>query len=503
MGDISFPNIPQNLRVPLFYADIDPSNANTGQQTQRALIVGQILSSGTGQPGVPQICQGVSDAKAVGGQGSMLALMTAAYRARDSFGEVWYLPLADGASSVAASGSLNFTSPPTATGVLSLYIAGQIVSLVVTSTMTGAQIATALVAQIGTLPDLPVTAAVDGTTATKVNLTAKNKGLAGNDIDLRLNYGGTPAGESTPAGLTVTITAMAGGLVAPDVVDALANLGDQQFDFIAFAYTDSTSLNAMQAFLSTQTGRWSWSEQLYGGAYAAYRGTLGTLTTFGVTRNDEHMSILGFNGSPTPNWVIAADYAAAIAVAARADPAQPLQTVTLATMQPPPLSSRFALTDRNTLLYDGISTFSVADDGTCSIENAITTYQKNSFGDADDSYLEVETMNTLTYVLRQLKSVVTTKYARKKLAADGTRVVAGTNVVTPSIIRADLVAQYQTMEENGYVQGSAVFAQGLIVQQNSQNPNRVDVLYPAILIDQLRIFALLMQFSNIVPTTSS
>jgi len=499
MGDIAFPNIPQNVRVPLFYADIDPSKANTGQQTLRALIIGQITGSGTGVAGTPQISQGVSDAKSVGGRGSMLALMTAAYRKRDTFGELWYLPLADGASSVAATGSINFTSVPTATGVLSLYIAGQLVSLVVTSTMTAAQIATALVAQIGGLPDLPVTAAVDGTTPSKVDLTAKNKGLAGNDIDLQLNYGGTLAGESTPAGLAATITAMSGGLVNPDLTTGLANLGDQQFDFIALPYTDSTSLDAIKSFLSTQTGRWSWSSQLYGGAYCAYRGTLGSLTTFGVTRNDEHVSILGFNGSPTPSWVIAADVAAAVAVSARADPAQPLQTVTLASMQAPPLPMRFELTDRNTLLYDGISTFTVADDGTVAIENLITTYQKNSFGDADDSYLEVETMNTLAYVLRDLKSLVTTKYARKKLAADGTRVVPGTNVVTPSMIKADLIARYQTLETNGYVQGSSVFAQGLIVQQNSTNPNRIDVLYPAILIDQLRVFALLMQFSNIVP----
>lgn len=504
MGDISFPNIPQNIRVPLFYADLDPSNANTGQQTQRALIIGQILASGTGTPGTPRISQGTSDANSVGGQGSMLALMTAAYRARDSFGEVWYLPLADDSASVAAAGSLSFTSVPTVTGVLSLYIAGQLVSLVVTPTMTAVQIATALVAQIGNLPNLPVTAAVDATTTSKVDITAKNKGLAGNDIDMQLNYGGTANGEATPAGLAVTITAMSGGATNPSTLTAgLANLGDQEFDFIAFPYTDGTSLDAMKAFLSTQTGRWSWSEQLYGGAYCAYRGTLGALTTFGVTRNDEHVSIMGFNGSPTPSWVIAADITAAVAISARADPAQPLQTVTLATMQAPPLPLRFALTDRNTLLYDGISTFATGDDGTISIENLITTYQKNSFGDADDSYLEVETLNTLTYVLRQLKSVVTTKYARKKLAADGTRVVPGTNVVTPSMIKADLIAQYQTLEENGYVQGSAVFAQGIIVQQNSQNPNRVDVLYPAILIDQLRVLALLMQFSNIVPATAS
>ncbi|MEX3691884.1 phage tail sheath subtilisin-like domain-containing protein [Paraburkholderia sp. BR14263] len=503
MGDISFPNIPQNLRVPLFYADIDPSNANIGQQTQRALIIGQMLATGTGTANVPQISQGVADAKKVGGQGSMLALMTATYRTRDPYGEVWYLPLSDDAQAVAASGSIAFADQATATGVLSLYIAQQLVSLVVTSTMTPSQIATALCAQIGALADLPVTASVDAATVGKVDLTAKNKGLAGNEIDLRLNYRGTANGEETPAGLSVTITAMSGGLVNPSLPEALANLGDQEFDFVAMPYTDATSLDAMKSFLSTQTGRWSWLEQLYGGAYAAYRGTLGTLTTFGVTRNDEHMSIMGFNDSPSPAWIWAADLTAAVAVSARADPAQPLQTVTLGTVAPPPRTSRFPLTDRNTLLYDGISTFAVADDGTVSIENLITTYQKNSFGAADDSYLEVETLNTLTYVLRRLKSVVTTKYARKKLAADGTRVVPGTNVVTPSMIRAELVAEYQKMEEDGYVQGSAVFAKGLVVQQNSQNPNRVDVLYPAILIDQLRVLALLMQFSNIVPANAS
>ncbi|RDU99231.1 phage tail sheath subtilisin-like domain-containing protein [Trinickia dinghuensis] len=504
MSDIAFPNIPQNIRVPLFYADFDPSNANTGQQTLRALIIGQMNSGASGTPNEAQICQGVSATKALAGQGSMLALMTAAYRARDSFGEVWLLPLQDDPSSTAAVGSLAFTSQATATGVMSLYIGGQIISLVVTPTMSLAQMATALVAQMATLPNLPVSAAVDGATASKVDFTANNKGLAGNDIDIQLNYGGTLAGEATPTGLAVTIVPMANGATNPSTLaTALANLGDQQFDFIAMPYTDSTSLNAMQSFLSTQTGRWSWSQQLYGGAYAAYRGTLGTLTTFGVTRNDEHMSITGFNGSPTPAWVIAADLAAAVAVSARADPGQPLQTVTLATMQAPPVSMRFALTDRNTLLYDGISTFDVADDGTVSIENMITTYQKNSFGDSDDSYLEVETMNLLAFVLRDLKSLVTTKYARVKLAADGTRVSPGTSVVTPSMIKSDLIARYQYLEENGYVQGSTVFAQGLIVQQNSTNPNRVDVLYPAILIDQLRVFALLMQFSNIVPATTS
>jgi len=504
---ITFPNIPQNIRVPLFYADIDPSRANTGTINQRALIIGQMTSSGTGAANTPTISQGVADAKTVGGQGSMLALMTQAYRARDSFGEVWYLPLADDASAVAATGSIEFTNAATATGVLSLYIAAfansPVVSLVCTPDMTVASLATALATAINAQTDLPVTAAVDETTTSKVNITSKNKGLAGNDIDIRLNYRGAQSGEVIPTGRAVTITPMSGGATNPALTTALANLGDMLFDFIAMPYTDTTSLDAVKGFLSTTTGRWSWSKQLYGHAYGAYRGTLATCQTFGAARNDEHASVMGFNDSPTPAWIMAADITAAAAVSCRADPAQPMQTVALASFLAPPVASRFDLTDRNTLLYTGISTFTVADDGTVAIENLITTYQKNSFGQPDDSYLEVEAMNTLAAVLRRLKTVVTTKYARKKLAANGTRPAPGSNIVTPNTIRADMIADYQSMQDDdGWVQGAAVFAKGLIVEQDTSNPNRVNVLYPAILIDQLRIFALLMQFMNIVPATA-
>jgi len=139
-------------------------------------------------------------------------------------------------------------------------------------------------------------------------------------------------------------------------------------------------------------------------------------------------------------------------------------------------------------------TFTVASDGTVAIENLITTYQENSFGAADDSYLQIETLFLLMYVLRAQRSLVTSKYSRVKLAADGTRFAPGSAIVTPSIIKADLIAQYGTMEYAGFVQDSKTFAQELIVEKNATNPNRVDVLWPGTLINQLRIFALLAQF---------
>jgi len=491
---IPFKNIPSTLRVPLFYAEVDNSQANTSQQPQRALIIGQVtaaaITAGT-VPNVPVISQGVSDAASVGGVGSLLHLMTQAYRLNDTFGEVWYLPLADDPGATAATGSITITTAATTNGTLYLYIGGVRIAQPVLSTQTTSQVASALAATINATSGLPVTASA---ASNAVTLTAINKGPTGNDIDLRLNYLGTRGGEVLPSGLAVSIAAMGSGATAPSLTTALGNLSNMTFDFLVSPYTDATSLDALKTLLNDTTGRWSWSTQLYGHFFAAARGTVGALTTLGTGRNDQHGTIMGFNDSPTPNWIWAAAVAGAAAVSLRADPATPLQTVAIQGVLAPPLQSRFLLTDRNVLLYDGISTFSVGDDGTVFIENLITTYQKNAFGAADNSYLEVETMFTLAFVLRALKTVVTSKYARVKLAANGTRYAPGSNVVTPNVIRADLIAAYRTLEDAGLVQNGDAFKQALVVTQNASNPNRVDVLFPATLIAQVRVFALLAQF---------
>jgi phage tail sheath gpL-like len=488
---IPFKNVPANIRVPLFYAEVDNSQANSGQASQRALIIGQITAPGTALANVPIISQGVSDAATAGGADSMLALMTAAYRLNDSFGEVWYLPLADDAAAIAATGTVTFATAPTANGTLYLYVGGVRYAMAVLTTQTTALLATALAAIINADLACPVNAVA---AAGVVTLTAVNKGPAGNDIDLRLNYAGTRGGEALPTGLTATIVQMASGATAPSLTTALSNLGSQAFDFIVCPYTDTISLDAMKALLNDTTGRWAWNLQLYGHYFAVSKGTFGVQVTLGTARNDQHGTIMGVYDSPTPTWLWAAALAGASAASLRVDPALPLQTVAIQGVLAPPLQSRFQLTDQNTLLYDGISTFSVADDGTCSIQNLITTYQKNAFGSPDNSYLEIETMFTLAYVLRTLKTMVTSKYARVKLAADGTRFAPGSAVVTPNIIRADLIAKYRELEFDGLVQNGDAFKQGLIVQKNTQNPNRVDVLFPGILINQLRIFALLNQF---------
>ncbi|TAL89285.1 MAG: phage tail protein [Candidimonas sp.] len=488
---IGFQHIPQSLRVPLFYAEVNNSAANSATLNQRALIIGQKLAAGAATPNVPQIYQGDADIKAQCGQGSIVALMAAAYRKNDAFGELWYLPLADDPAAVAATGTITLTGAATVNGVLSLYIGGVLVSVSVSTTQTVTQIASAIVTAIGLNPDLPITAT---SALGVVTLTAANKGIVGNELDVRLNYQGVKGGEQTPAGLVATIVAFANGATNPVLTTGLGNLNDMPFDFIACATSDTTTLDALKAFLDDNTGRWSYLQQIYGHAFTSIKGTLGTVTAVGTARNDPHTTILPFPESPTPSYLWTAALVAQTATSVRADPGLPLQTLPLVGILPPAIESRWDTGERNTLLYSGLSSFNVADDGTVQLENIVTTYQKNAFGSPDDSYLEVETLFLLAYVLRDMRGVVTSKFARTKLAQDGTRFAPGANIVTPKIIKSNLVARFAWLEENGYVQDSVSFEQKLIVQINSTNPNRVDVLWPGTLINQLRIFAVLAQF---------
>lgn len=491
MSTIPFKTIPQTLRLPGSRFELDNSRANTAQASQRALIIGQMTSAGVATPNVPIISGGTGDANLQCGANSMLANMVATYRANDSFGEVWYLPLSDAGAATAATGTVAFNSSPTANGTLSLYIADQVVTVPVTANQAASAIATAVAAAINLIPSIPVTATASTSTVT---LTAVNKGLCGNEIGIQFNYYGTAGGEATPAGLTYTITAMSGGATNPTLTTALGNLGNMPFDFIVSPYTDAASLLALQNFLNDQSGRWSWQTQLYGHVFMAYAGTFAAQTTLGLTRNNQHETILGFYNSPTPSWKWASALCAASAVSVRADPGIPLQYMPLLGVLAPPVQSQFLDSMRQTLLYDGISTFTVQRDGTVLTENIITTYQTNAQGTPDNSYLEVETMFQLMLEIRTLQTMLTSKYARAKLASDASRPPAGSGLVTPSIIKADIIALYQEREAGGYVQNSGAFAQAVQVNKNTQNPNRVDILWPGTPVNQMRTFATLVQF---------
>lgn len=169
--------------------------------------------------------------------------------------------------------------------------------------------------------------------------------------------------------------------------------------------------------MNDTSGRWSYARQLYGHVYTSKLGTLSELVAAGDQLNQQHITLAGYEKeTQTPADELAASRTARNAVFIRNDPARPTQTGELVDMLPAPKGKRFTMTEQQSLLSHGIAS-SYVESGTLRIQRDVTTYKKNAYGVADNSYLDSETLHTSAYVLRRLKSVITSKYGRHKLAA--------------------------------------------------------------------------------------
>lgn len=487
---IDFQNIPITLRVPGVYVEIDNRLAFGGlfRLKEKILVLGQKLAAGTAAANTPVQVTRTGQAAELFGRGSMLHAMFVALKEANGFSESWALPLDDNGAGVAATGTITIGGAPTAAGTLNLYVAGKRVQIAVASGEAALTTAAALNAAINADLDLPVTSVVN-VTPEQLDITARHKGETGNDIDLRVNYF---TGEQLPAGLTVAFVALAGGTGNPDITAALAALADEPYEHIVMPYTDAANLTLLETFL---LDRWGPLKMVEGFAYSAAAGTHAALTTLGNSRNSFLLSVLGAQNSPTPPWIWAAVYGATVAFNANNDPARPFQTLTLKGILPPNAKSDlFTLEERDLLLNDGIATWVVDAAGKARIERAITTYEVDAQAIPDPSFLDVNTVLTLSFLRRDLRFFIGKTFPRHKLADDGTPVPPGSVVATPSIIRDHIIARFLQWQEAGLAEDIGQFKQDLVVQRHATDVNRVDALVPVNIVNQLRIIAALVEF---------
>jgi phage tail sheath gpL-like len=461
-----------------------------------ALLVG-VSTMGTGGAAmdVPIIIGSQAQADASFGEGSQLSRMFKSFFKNNWANQVYGLPVSPGVGAVAATANIVVTTPPTAPGTINLYIGGEHVQCNVAPSDTTTVIATNLAAEINDVLDISVLATT--TPPGTVKLTCNWAGISGNDITLMMNYYGTVGGEITPPGLVMTVPAtLTGGSGSPLFTNAIANLGEQNFEYVALPLTDAVTLNAWETeYGFADTGRWGWQRQLYGHLFAAHRDTYSNQVTFGLTRNSGVTSIMAVEpGSPSPTFEWAAAYAAKAQRALVNDPARPLQTLSLNGIKLAPLQQRFNTPEINTLAQSGLATQKAGSDNQPMISRETTTYQLNLYGNPDTAYELVTTLATLAKLIRNQKQAITSKFPRMKLASDGTRFGPGQAIVTPNIIKGELIAEYASDMYNGLVENLTDFSANLLVERDSSDANRLNVLYPPDLINQLRVFAVLAQF---------
>lgn len=483
---VSFNAIPTLIRTPGVYIEFDSSRANQGAalQTYRGLLIGQRRSVGTQAALTPARITSAKQAETYFGAGSMLSEMARAWFASNAFTELWAVA-ANEPTGTAATGTVTFVvSSPTA-GLVKLYIGGRLVSVATSTSSTQNGLAAALAAAIQADATLPVGA---GATSNVVTLTDKHTGVVGNDVDLRLNYA---EGDRTPSGVAVSIGNMSGGTGDIDLATVWPVLKDTPFNVIVCPIRDTVGLLALETECAD---RWGPLRAIDGLAISATPANLAGQLTLGAARNSPHVSIMSAYKLPTVAHAVAADYGANVAYYGSIDPARPFQSLTLKGTLPPAASDAFTQQERNQLLFDGIATHVSDIGGSVRIERAITTYKVNSTGADDPSYLDVTTMLSLSYLRFSTRARLSERYPRHKVANDGTRPLEGQAVVTPSVVRAEMLALARQWEELGLVENLDQFAEQIVVTRNTQDPTRLDIVLPPDLINPLIVMAAQIQF---------
>ncbi|MDR1656131.1 MAG: phage tail protein [Deltaproteobacteria bacterium] len=493
---ISFDQIPTNWRVPLIYAEIDPTQADQAAPAMpyRVLVLGQ--ATATLAPVLaPQRVTSAAQAVSLFGAGSLLAAQAEAWFGANTTTEVYYVsvPEPEGAK---ATLLVTLTGTATTGGTISLYIGDDLVSVYVPPSTTAAVAATAL---IGAINAHGGWSAVAGGEAGKLTISAPSKGTVYNGVTVRVGYyqeqalpeglsiayAGTAPAPASPsptykisaslAGLiafygnqdparpfqSLTIPGilpplknglagqLAGGSGVPDLAPLFAALGDDDwYHFFVSPWTDSATLAALKeeaerrfnAMLDKPTH-----------IICAANGTHAQLGALGALHNSPHLTILGAGGP-------------------------------------------FTKQENNLLLFDGISTYYVNPDGGMTVERLITTYRENAWGAADRAYLDLNTLLTLAYLRYSYKTWMARIFPRHKLCDDSANFGVGQAITTPSIIKGETFAWFQSMEELGLVENADAFKDALIVERDPSDVCRVNIKLPPNLVNQLRVMAAKISF---------
>ncbi len=483
---VTVAQLPSGAAVPLFYAQVSNDNAGVFTVNGRRLIIGQKLAGGSAAVHVPILINAVEEAWGLFGRGSHLARLVAAYRKTDPYGELYCIAVADDNAGVAAVRTVTFNGGATEAGQHNVYIgADRIRSAVLNADTANAQ-ATAFAAAVNAEADLIYTAAANNAVVT---LTCRHKGECGNDAGFAANFLGLLGGEKTPAGASVAFAVTTAGSGNPVLTGAIAAMGDDPYDYIVNPYLDATSLNALR---DEMVSRWSPLRMIYGHVFSGKIDSVANLTTLSDARNDPSLSIAGANYTPWSQAEMAASFAATASPSLEVDPALPVHTLQLAGGLAP--SKAYVYLEKQTLIDHGITPITRDNTGQAAIVSAVTTYTKNAYGARDRSYQNLTTRANLTYVVRFLQARITQKFGRVKLADDGTRFGPGQRIVTPNIIRAELVAAYGELMRLGLVENIEAFKAGLIVERDQQNPDRVNILFAPDLVNELKIIGMLVAF---------
>ncbi|OJH54279.1 hypothetical protein ATN81_13995 [Agrobacterium pusense] len=480
-------NIPDNIVAPLLAFDIESGGQFSSELNEILLGFGTAGAAlGEGQIA---ICGTVNEARRLAGRGSMLESMFIRAR-KNAPAQVIYLGrVAD--TGTAEIRTMTVGAVPGAGGQAVVQIAGESVSIDIAAGTSANDTAAALAAAINAYfnplskKSLPFTAVA---AANVVTITARHKGVyaAGLDIFIPVLEGGN---VFTVTNLTMATTTPGAG--NPDLSAILAAMGDDPFEAIVSAFSDTAAVALLDAFV---TSRWGYDQQLYGHAFYPFTGTDSQINAKGLARDTWHLSlipILSGGGNGTPDYErVSADVSRALPMLGSGSDgrvsANQSGLVVSGVSAPRDRNYWPDYATRNGWLQNGVSAWKVDRSGDVVIDKTITQQQTTN-GVPDTALRDIQAVYQLTYALKFIRSQLAYEHSNKAIANDNPANLP--SIVTVRDIKSTLVHACIDLSRRGVLEFGNDIAGQITVTRNLDNPNRVDIVLPMDRVNPLDIFA--------------
>jgi phage tail sheath gpL-like len=454
---IDFSEIPANWQVPGSNIEVKAGYGSLGLLPfpARILVIGQLGPGSTAAAGV--IITNVTSALSVRGlvgPGSMLDRMLTLLLPVSGDVPVDVLPIADANSSTAAQWAIlaSGTVSSASGGTLAFNVAGTRVTQGCLPGDTAATDATELAASINANPLLPVTAVWTGPTGL-VTVTAKNKGLAGNDILIVPN---PLPGDTTPPGLTVTVTQTVQGATNPALSGLLTAFSNAWYTDIVMPWQDSANVASA---LAESERRFLAMIRKDVRIHYGITGTYSQQLSAAANANGRFLYASPMYLPQTEPYVIAAVAAGICASQLTNDPSLQLDQIAMPGVVGPMPANLPDDNEKQMLLVGGCSVFRVERNGTVTMERYVSTYTTNAQGMADTAWHDVMEQAVASRIRYDWRVYFRTLYPANKLAPDGSLAAQNANVVTPKRAAASWAARLTFYARLGWVVNEAADAQ--------------------------------------------
>ncbi|NHO33329.1 phage tail sheath subtilisin-like domain-containing protein [Acetobacter fallax] len=525
-GSITFGEIPDQWEVPGAYAEVTQINSGTTMAGMplRVLLIGALSASGTGQAGTIYPNVTASSAQSLAGPGSLMAqavkafVTDAPYTVLDmvlvspqpgAAKQAWTVtPQVSGSSSssgtTAASASGTSTTATgvapvvvaaaSASGQTALQVNGVRVPVAVSGGMTAAQLGAAVAAAWTSDIQLTTGVACVADASGVLTLTAVEAGGWTADIDVRQSA----LAIDTVPGVSFAISTLTAGTGWPDMTPALSVTSHTWYTDIVTCLYDAANL---VTFATELKRRFNAMVKLDAHGYFGARATYGQALAQAETLNCQQMTCLPAGGARWHPAVAAASLAAVASAALNTDPSRQLRGLALTALAGlgPDDADRFDESMRNILLQNGMSTFLVGQDGSVTIERAMTTYQADSNGNAAEmDARDIMVPKTATRIRYEWNLYISTTYPRAKLADDGSPLanVTSAQVVTPTVVRNAWAGQSRLYENQGWIENTSDLAKKAIFTRHATDRNRLDSYLPIQVIGALIVVASSIQLQE-------